>query len=441
MTTSPMGFSFRNETAESLEIEIFDAIGKASWWGDTVSSKGVRAKLKEAKSVKTINLRINSVGGDVFEGFAIYNMLEQHSAKVVAHVDALAASIASVICMAADEIHVAQNAFVMIHNPWTPYASGESDDLRKTAAMLDKLREEIATAYVERTGQTRAKVLQLMADTTWLTAAEAKELGFADVIKPAKSKPAGESSKKNARASNAVAFLNLADLKNVPEELRERVESARQSFEGPQTDMQTPITQPASRAEVQETNRMTVLATILAALGGIEESAATARVHQLLRIENAIGATGDEAQGLVVAFKASHAEIADVRAQLSSVTAENTKLKSEGELTQLETAIAEAKAASKLTAAIETDIRAQYASKDLTLKGALFALKNLSPIAALANSGKQPAAPEQAAQGNAGNAPTWNGKTWDELKPMQRLALKDQDPALFASMRTAAGLT
>lgn len=169
---------------ETLEIDIYDDIGEDSWWGDTVSAKDVRAALKGSKA-STILVRVNSRGGEVFEGMAIYNLLNEHPARVIAQVDALAASMASIVIMAADEIRIAQNAMIMIHNPWA-FSMGEADDLRGVADLLDKMRDQSADIYVARTGASRERVLKMMADETWLTADEAKAEGFADVVLPAK---------------------------------------------------------------------------------------------------------------------------------------------------------------------------------------------------------------------------------------------------------------
>lgn len=441
MTSAPMMFALRGEGTDTLEIDIYDYVGRGMEWYGGASAKGVRAKLKEAKDAKEIILRVNSGGGEVLEGFAIYNLLNEHKARVVAHVDALAASIASIIIMAADEIHVANNAYVMIHNPWG-MGYGESDDLRAQADLLDKMRDQLADIYVERTGQARADVLQMMADETWLTASEAKSKGFADVVKSAK-KGSPETA---ARARASFAALNLADLDKVPAELRERVDAARQSFEGAKPPVQTSDTQPASRAEVSETKRMDHLATLLAALGTTDATVAVNRIHQLIRIENATGKTGDEAQGILLAFKASHEKLPGVEAKLVDAQARIDQLEGAAEAQQLDAAIAQANAEKKLTPALEKDIRDQVASGDLTIKGAQFALKALQPIAALQQ--KQPAGPQGAAKPgeqpaaalsgegvNAAGVPTFNGKTFAEMSGPERVELHRADGALFARMQ------
>src|SRR5262245_9833255 len=108
-----MAFRVRGEGTESLEIDIFDAIGPSFWGDEETSAKSVRAELRANKSAKQITVRINSAGGDVTDGMAIYSMLAEHPAKKTVRIDALAASIASVVAMAGDEIVMGEGAFMM----------------------------------------------------------------------------------------------------------------------------------------------------------------------------------------------------------------------------------------------------------------------------------------------------------------------------------------
>src|SRR5690606_25679459 len=149
-------------------------------------------------------LRVNSGGGDVIDGFAIYQLLSESSARVEADIDGLAASMASVIIMAADEIRIAPHAMVMIHNPWS-IGLGDADDMRAMADLLDKGRDNIATASVGRTGIDRDEVIALMAAETWMNAQEALERGFVDSVKESK-KPAAQ----------ALSRLDLSAFGRVP---------------------------------------------------------------------------------------------------------------------------------------------------------------------------------------------------------------------------------
>jgi ATP-dependent Clp protease protease subunit len=164
---------------DSAEIFIYDIIG-ASWFGG-ISAQQFAQDLRALGAVKTIDLRINSDGGDVFDGRAIYTNLAQHPARVVAHVDGLAASIASLIAMSANEIRMADGSYMMIHNAWG-VSIGGSDEMRRTADLLDSVSGSIAETYAARTKNDRAKIDQWMADETWFTAAEAVDANFADVL-------------------------------------------------------------------------------------------------------------------------------------------------------------------------------------------------------------------------------------------------------------------
>jgi len=169
------GYRIKAAANGEAEVLLYDEIG---YWG--VQAKPFIQQL-QALDVETIHLRINSPGGDVFEGIAIANAIRGLDATVITHVDALAASIASIIALAGDEVHMADNAFLMIHEAWT-LAIGNAKDLRDTADLLDKIGGSISAAYVSKTGKSLDQVNAWMAAETWFDAAEAKDLGFIDVI-------------------------------------------------------------------------------------------------------------------------------------------------------------------------------------------------------------------------------------------------------------------
>lgn len=152
-------------------------------YDNDTSAAGFRDSLKQLGDVKTINLHINSPGGSVFEGIAIYNMLKNNPAQINVYVDALAASIASVIAMSGDNIFMPSNSMLMIHNPWT-MAMGNANDLRKQADDLDRIGELSVTTYLDKAGgKLDADTLhQLMDDETWLTAQEAVDYGLATEV-------------------------------------------------------------------------------------------------------------------------------------------------------------------------------------------------------------------------------------------------------------------
>lgn len=174
-----------NEAANSATVYVYDVIGD-SFWGDTVAAKDMVKQIAGLKA-QTIHLRINSPGGDVFDARAIKTALEQHSARVVAHIDGLAASAASFLMLAADEIRIASGAFVMIHNPWT-LAIGDAGDMRAAADTLDKIGAAIAADYHAKTQIVMTDIVAMMNAETWMDGEEAVARGFADRLmeKPTK---------------------------------------------------------------------------------------------------------------------------------------------------------------------------------------------------------------------------------------------------------------
>ena len=167
------------------EIYIYDEIAPPmpEWWGesDVVSAKAVLAALEEVGDVEKLVVRINSPGGDVFEGVAIYNALVRHSATIHVEIDALAASIASLVAMAGDIIVMAGNALMMLHRAWT-IAYGDADELSIVVESLRRVDKTIIDTYDARTGDnsTPEQIEEWLAAETWMTAEEAIERGFAD---------------------------------------------------------------------------------------------------------------------------------------------------------------------------------------------------------------------------------------------------------------------
>lgn len=174
----PAGYSIKAKGKEA-EIMLYGDVGD-SWFGG-VTAKQFADDLKAAGSVDTIRLRINSPGGDVFDGLTIYRLLVDHKAKVIVHIDGLAASIASVIAMAGEEIHISESGFLMIHNAWG-FAMGDSEDMRTMAGLLDRTTSSIRDVYKARTGKTESEIKNWMDVETWFTAQEAVDSGFATDI-------------------------------------------------------------------------------------------------------------------------------------------------------------------------------------------------------------------------------------------------------------------
>ena len=146
-----------------------------------ISAKGLINKIKTLGNIENITLRINSIGGDVFQAQAMYSYLKSHPANITVKVDGLAASAASVIAMAGKTVEISPTGYLMIHNP-SMMAWGDSAEMQRAKNMLDEVKEGIINAYEVRTGLSRQQLSDMMDAETWLSAKKAVELGFADKI-------------------------------------------------------------------------------------------------------------------------------------------------------------------------------------------------------------------------------------------------------------------
>ena len=167
----------KNEAGRTLHFDGY--IAQDSWFDDDITPKKFKAEL--TTSTDDIAVWLNSPGGDVFAASQIYTMLKEYEGKVTVKIDGIAASAASVIAMAGDEIVMSPVAMMMIHNPAT-VIFGEAGDLASGIKMLTEVKESIVNAYEERTGLSRSKISNMMDAETWFSAKKAVELGFADKI-------------------------------------------------------------------------------------------------------------------------------------------------------------------------------------------------------------------------------------------------------------------
>ncbi|MBG9453306.1 Clp protease ClpP [Lysinibacillus sphaericus] len=194
---------------KSADVFILGEITTWAWeeYGE-MSSVIFKEKLDAVGDVSTIHLYVNSPGGSVFEGIAIANMLKRHKARVIGHVEALAASIASNIIASCDEVRMPSNSMLMIHNALNG-VFGNAKELRKAADDLDRINEVQIETYMAKVGNkaTEEQIRALMDEETWISAKEAYELGLCDVVEG---------------ANQAVASLTseqLKQFKNVPKAL------------------------------------------------------------------------------------------------------------------------------------------------------------------------------------------------------------------------------
>ncbi|MFU8927553.1 head maturation protease, ClpP-related [Acinetobacter puyangensis] len=165
-------------------ISIYEEIGY-DWWTDGgVTAQRIAAALRYIGDDQDVIININSPGGDVFEGLAIYNLLRNHGGKVTVRVLGVAASAASVIAMAGDEIQIARAGFIMIHNCWS-FAVGNQHDMREAAEYLAVFDESANDIYQARSGLDQKEIAKMMDAETWLSGVTAIEKGFADDYLPA----------------------------------------------------------------------------------------------------------------------------------------------------------------------------------------------------------------------------------------------------------------
>lgn len=165
-------------TDAPAEIRIYDRIGKDYWSESGVEAKAFAENLQTIPLSQPINMRVNSPGGNVFEGLAIYNVLKARGSKITCYVDGVAASIASVIALAADTVIIPENGLFMIHDP-SGYCEGTSEDMEKAIQMLNACKDSIVSVYANETGQTEEVIREKMTAQTWFTGAEAVDFGFA----------------------------------------------------------------------------------------------------------------------------------------------------------------------------------------------------------------------------------------------------------------------
>lgn len=222
----------KNQTETSADLYFYGDIvseGWEAWTEEDQYPESVKNFLANQEG-KDLNVYINSGGGSVFAGVAIYNIIRRHAqkAKVQIYVDGLAASIASVIAFAGSEPpNMPKNAFLMVHNPWT-YAMGNAEDLRKTAEDLDKVKLAITAVYQDhlQEGVTIEEIEQLMDAETWLQAEEAAKYFRINVTEPVEAAAAADGDY-TARAKHVPAGLHVVDYaKKREEEKRDRVKRA-----------------------------------------------------------------------------------------------------------------------------------------------------------------------------------------------------------------------
>jgi ATP-dependent Clp protease, protease subunit len=192
------------------EVSIYDEIGACG-----VSAKGFLAELGALPDGTPIDLRLNSPGGSVFDAVAIHNALIRHDGTITVWIDGIAASAASYIAMAGDEIVMPENAFLMIHDP-SGLVMGTAEDMRAMADALDKVKGSLVQGYAAKSGRPADEIARLMAAETWLDARDALELGFSDRL---------------AEPVRIAARFDIGRFRNAPREVVQAVETETETVE------------------------------------------------------------------------------------------------------------------------------------------------------------------------------------------------------------------
>ena len=220
----------KNENDRTLYLDGY--IAENSWFDDEITPKQFKAELYASDGAVTVFL--NSPGGDVFAASQIYTMLKEYPENVVVKIEGIAASAASVIVMAADEVFMSPVAMMMIHNPAT-VVFGEVADLQSGIDMLSEVKESIINAYEQKTGLSRSKISHMMDAESWFNAKKAVELGFADKVLYEK-EDSGNQPPSAAFIFDKMTVTN-ALMKKLP------IEEAKQKTKIPTSEITTPISQ------------------------------------------------------------------------------------------------------------------------------------------------------------------------------------------------------
>ena len=245
-------FRMQAKAESEADIFIYDEIG---YWG--VTAKQFVKDLKALGDVTHINLHINSPGGDVFEGIAIFNALKHHGASITVHIDGLAASMASVIAMVGNPVIMPENTMMMIHKPWG-FAGGDANDMRDYADLLDKVENVLIPAYAEKTGKSAEEIAVMLDDETWLDGTECLALGFADQTTPA------------LQAMACIQSKRIEEFEKMPNSIRNMVTPPRNTT---QRQTQQHVQQPVNTPDPLDENgiRAQVMAEQRARVDGIKD--------------------------------------------------------------------------------------------------------------------------------------------------------------------------
>jgi ATP-dependent protease ClpP protease subunit len=450
MTKSPvLAFAARAEKSKprTLQVLIYDEIGDTGW-GDGFTAKQLRGELKKAGEIDVINLRINSPGGITTDGFAIYNALREHPARVEVDIDGNASSMASVIAQAGDVRRMANNAEMMIHEAKVPIMGFVSaGKLRSLAEHVDVINGNIASIYVTATKRDEDEIRQWMADETFMSAETAKERGFVDEVTAAGAKAAA---KAWSWLDEAKGIYRWADeLPPVPEAVAAAVAVVAPIPAEPAAPIELPPVEP--KPVQQQLPLVAMLPTQAPATPGRKVAMDMRAIASALQL-------GAEADGPAVLAAVERT----VKERNEAIAQRNALLQSAGVTTVEEgvglitAGVAALDNSRALAARVEGLEKAAEDQKRADIIGRIKADGKCTPAmeisvfpamstAALEHFEKS--APrvigktgirEPARGSNPDVLPTWNGKTWEQMKPLERYQLGRENLDLFNAMRECA---
>ncbi|WP_335255268.1 ClpP-like prohead protease/major capsid protein fusion protein [Phytobacter diazotrophicus] len=246
-------FRMKALAADEAEIYIYDEIG---FWG--VTARQFVSDLQALGDVSHINLHINSPGGDVFEGIAIFNALKFHGAAITVHIDGIAASMASVIAMVGNPVIMPENTMMMIHKPWG-FAGGDANDMRDYADLLDKMESVLIPAYAEKTGKSAEEIAAMLEDETWMNGSECVAQGFADQTTP------------SLQAMACIQSKRIEEFEKMPNAIRNMITPPRNTTAREPANQTTPQQQPAAPVLDENAIVARVVAEQKARVSGIQD--------------------------------------------------------------------------------------------------------------------------------------------------------------------------
>lgn len=295
---------------KSIEVDIFDEIG--GWGIYAKDFKDEVNNLISENNPSEVFININSPGGSVFEGIAIHNYLKSLPIEVTAKIDGLAASIATIISLGADNIVMGEGSFFMIHNP-SGGLMGEADDFRKQADVLDKIKDTLVTIYTSKSNLSSEKIAELMDNETWLTAQEALEFGFVDSI---------------AEGLKAVACVGEKfknEFNNIPNIIMENSKETVETVETPKVENTIEVTEETTSILDKLKNLIGLSEEKKEAhkeLNNLYESVKTENVELTNKLDE-VNALVDEQKDVL---NKAHDEIVALKSEIENIKKENEEL-------------------------------------------------------------------------------------------------------------------